>query len=135
MVLGRQKFTNVEIMLITALAGSASSLATSPFWVVNTRMAIERKTEDEENRQGLCGVIKDIYCKEGIAGFFKGAVPNLILVTNPIINFVIYEAVKRNAIKKYGAERKIPFGTIFIMSSVAKIVATFATYPILTIKV
>ena len=121
-------------MLITALAGSVTSVATSPFWVVNTRMAIEKKNE-EEDRKGVFDVIKDIYTNEGIAGFFKGTIPNLILVTNPMINFVIYEAVKKNAIKKFGSERKIPFSSIFLMSSVSKIIATYATYPILTIKV
>ena len=39
----REKFTNLEIMGVTALAGSASSIGSSPFWVLNTRMAIQKK--------------------------------------------------------------------------------------------
>jgi hypothetical protein len=62
-------------------------------------------------------------------------IPNLILVLNPIINFVIYEFLKKFAVKKYGSERNIPFSSIFLMSSMGKIVATLFTYPILTIRV
>ena len=42
---------------------------------------------------------------------------------------------KNVAIKKYGSERNIPFSSIFLMSSAGKIAATYATYPILTLKV
>ena len=61
--------------------------------------------------------------------------PNLILVINPIINFVIYEFLKRFALRKYKQEKMIPYSTIFTMSSIGKCMATFATYPILTIRV
>lgn len=60
---------------------------------------------------------------------------NLILVINPIINFVIYEKLKKIAIQKFGSEKNIPFSSIFLMSSIGKICATLVTYPILTIKI
>ena len=37
--LKRDKFNNLEIMTITAIAGSFTSIASSPIWVVNTRIA------------------------------------------------------------------------------------------------
>jgi adenine nucleotide transporter 17 len=80
-------------------------------------------------------MIAEISKNEGIGAFFKGVVPNLILVINPIINFVIYEFLKKFALKKYGSERNIPFSAIFFMSSIGKIVATLFTYPILTVRV
>ena len=80
-------------------------------------------------------MIRNIIKNEGISAFFKGVIPNLILVINPIINFVVYEYLKKIAIKKFGSERKISFAAIFMMSSIGKILATFATYPILTIRV
>lgn len=52
----------------------------------------------------------------------------MILVLNPIINFVIYESIK----KKYPQKG---FIQIFIASSVGKLLATLATYPILTVRV
>lgn len=59
----------------------------------------------------------------------------MILVINPIINFVIYEKLKKIAIQKFGNEKNIPFSSIFLMSSIGKIAATLVTYPILTIKI
>lgn len=67
--------------------------------------------------------------------FYKGFIPNFILVLNPIINFVIYEGLRNWALKKYKQEKLIPFWVTFLVSSIGKIAATFATFPILTIRV
>lgn len=80
-------------------------------------------------------MIRQIYDKEGLGAFFKGVLPNLILVINPIINFVVYEFLKKIAIRKYKKEKLIPYSTVFTMSSVGKCMATLATYPILTLRV
>ena len=80
-------------------------------------------------------LIREIYKNEGLWAFYKGVLPNLILVLNPIINFVIYEGLRQLAINKYEKEINIPSYLIFIISSLGKIAATYATYPILTIRV
>ena len=123
----RSKFSNREMMAITALAGSIGSVFSNPIWMLNTRLVTTKQT--------MFQLIKSIIKNEGVGAFFKGVIPNLILVINPIINFVVYEWLKKFAIKKYGSERKISFSAIFIMSSIGKILATFATYPILTVRV
>lgn len=119
--------------IITALAGSISSIFSNPIWMINTRLAIQKKQSN--NNGGAVKLIAEITKNEGVGAFFKGVLPNLILVLNPIINFVVYENIKKFAIKKYGSERKIPFSAIFYMSSIGKIMATLVTYPILTIRV
>lgn len=58
--------------------------------------------------------------------------PNLVLVLNPIINFVVYEAVAK---WMKSGKRDASTLQIFIASSIGKTLATFATYPILTIRV
>ena len=57
----------------------------------------------------------------------------MILVINPIINFVVYEAIKK-LMKKSGFSDTNTLA-IFIASSIGKVLATFATYPILTVRV
>ena len=42
--------------------------------------------------------------------------------------------LKKPVLKKYGKEKLIPFSAIFLISSIGKILATFATYPILTLR-
>ena len=82
---------------------------------------------------GVIETIRLIYKHEGgIKGFFKGLVPKLMLVLNPIINFVTYETLKQELIN-----RNIPqtAANLFIISSISKSLATIITYPILTIRV
>ncbi len=56
----------------------------------------------------------------------------MILVLNPIINFVTYETLKMEL-----AQRHIAWTTfnIFMISSIAKSCASIITYPILTLRV
>jgi len=78
-------------------------------------------------------LIKEIYNTEGSSAFYKGALANLILVVNPIINFVIYERLRGLAVRHFGKD--VPSGITFFLSSIGKIVATLVTYPLLTIRV
>lgn len=117
--------TKRHIALITAIAGSLSAAFANPFWFTNTRMAIKNK---DQSKVRMRETIRQIYKEEGIQAFYKGVVPNMILVLNPIINFVFYETIKKNFPQK-------SFWSIFIASSVGKLIATLATYPILTLRV
>ena len=129
--LKRDKFTSAEITIITALAGSISSIFANPIWMLNTRLINMRKEDANVTEIQL---IRQIWKNEGVGAFFKGVIPNLVLVLNPIINFVVYEMLKKPVLKKYGKEKLIPFSAIFLISSIGKILATFATYPILTLR-
>jgi solute carrier family 25 (peroxisomal adenine nucleotide transporter), member 17 len=121
-----KSLTALHISLITFLSGSSSTVFANPFWFVNTRMTIDKSS------QHIFTVVKQIYKQEGIQAFFKGVLPNLVLVLNPIINFVVYEAL----IKWFKSDKQSPSTLkIFIASSLGKTLATFATYPILTIRV
>lgn len=60
---------------------------------------------------------------EGLAALWAGVGPSLVLVSNPAIQFAIYEALKRHI----PAKSAIAF---FLMGALAKMVATVATYPI-----
>ena len=129
---GRKNFTKGEITIITMISGTLSSFLGNPIWMLNTRM-IDKKKEDA--KVTYMQMIKEIYKNEGLWAFYKGFIPNFILVLNPIINFVIYEGLRNAALKKYKEEKFIPFWVTFIVSSIGKIVATFATFPILTVRV
>ena len=129
---GRSNFLKGEVAMITMTSGTLSSFFGNPIWMLNTRMIDKKK---EEAKVTYLEMIKEIYKKEGLWAFYKGFIPNFILVLNPIINFVIYEGLRNAALKKYKQERFIPFWLTFIISSIGKIAATFATFPILTIRV
>ena len=117
-----------HIMPITALAGATSASFANPFWLVNTRMTIAKE------KKSLRETVQEIYEQGGIKEFYKGVLPNMILVINPIINFVVYEAIKKY-LTNVDAKKGASVMKIFIASSIGKILATFATYPILTVRV
>jgi adenine nucleotide transporter 17 len=74
----------------------------------------------------------EIYQEGGIKALWKGFLPGLILVLNPIINFVVYEKLREMTISSPG---QVPSaGKVFVVSLIAKFIATIFTYPILTIK-
>jgi adenine nucleotide transporter 17 len=88
LLLKKAQLSSVEITAVTSLAGSISSIFSNPIWMLNTRLAVQK------DKKGVIQVIREIIENEGISAFFKGVFPNLILVLNPIINFVVYEYLK-----------------------------------------
>ncbi|KAG4920255.1 hypothetical protein JHK84_049107 [Glycine max] len=145
-------------LVVAALSGCVNVLLTNPIWVVVTRMQTHRK---ESNRtpadQGLfvateqpilsaveplpygtSHVIQEIYGEAGIWGFWKGVLPTLIMVSNPSIQFMLYEAMlaklrKRRAWSKKGSNGVTAL-EIFLIGALAKLGATVVTYPILVVK-
>ena len=78
---------------------------------------------------GLFEIVQAIYREEGgLKGFTTGLVPNLIMVVNPVIYFVLYENAK-------GAFSDVGPVKLFVISSLSKTCATFTTYPVLTLRV
>jgi len=61
-----------------------------------------------------------------LGAFWKGILASLILVSNPIIQFVIYEWLKRRASKN---GKEVSSIVIFMIGAISKIVATIFTYP------
>ncbi|KAG4975211.1 hypothetical protein JHK87_032032 [Glycine soja] len=145
-------------LVVAVLSGSVTVLLTNPIWVVATRMQTHRKelnrtpadqgllvsTEQpilsavEHLPYGTSQVIQEIYSEAGILGFWKGVLPTLIMVSNPSIQFMLYEAMlvklrKRRAWSKKGSNGVTAL-EIFLIGALAKLGATVVTYPILVVK-
>ncbi|KAG7274381.1 hypothetical protein CRUP_002823 [Coryphaenoides rupestris] len=90
-------------LLMGVVSGAVNVLLTTPMWVVNTRLKL----------QGA------------------NVLPSLILVFNPAVQFMFYEAMKRKAGKE---GRAITSAEIFLIGAVAKAIATTATYPLQTVQ-
>lgn len=101
-------------------------ILTTPMWVVNTRLKLQGakfRNEDLHQTQyrGIFGVSRSkmavfrisvsvtllclpltdaftqIISKEGVGTLWNGTLPSLILVLNPAVQFMFYEAMKRRA--------------------------------------
>ncbi|CAH2005784.1 unnamed protein product [Acanthoscelides obtectus] len=105
--------------LLSIAAGVANVLLTNPLWVANNRL----KYKEEVPFTGLLDGMFHIGSTEGISALWKGAAPSLMLVSNPVIHFTVYEALKR----RVKVNSAIGF---FLLSAVSKSIATLITYPL-----
>ncbi|KAL0270586.1 UNVERIFIED_CONTAM: hypothetical protein PYX00_007944 [Menopon gallinae] len=117
-------------LLFASIAGIVNVLTTTPLWVVNTRMKMEgvKKNINRKYKSLLDGLIK-IKKEEGLSALWNGTVPSLLLVSNPAIQLMVYESVKRH-IQKLTLNGKLGTVTIFLAAAFSKSVATVLTYPL-----
>ncbi|RVX70410.1 hypothetical protein B0A52_05909 [Exophiala mesophila] len=135
-----KKLTTVEGIVAGAIAGSATVLLTNPIWVVNTRMTARKNESDEgelpggekkvQKKPSTIGTLLKLLREEGPSALFSGVLPALILVSNPIIQYGLYEQA-RNFIEK---RRKVGPRDAFYLGALTKLLATSITYPYLTVK-
>ncbi|ALC43542.1 CG32250, partial [Drosophila busckii] len=128
----RAQQSALKDLLLGSIAGIINVFTTTPFWVVNTRLRMRNVagTSDEVNKhykslfQGLRYVAKT----EGVAGLWSGTIPSLMLVSNPALQFMMYELLKRNIQIFTGNE----VGSLgyFLIGAIAKAFATVLTYPL-----
>ena len=71
-----------------------------------------------------------IYKEEGLQGFFKGILPALVLVINPVIQFTVFERFKSFLEKT----RKLTGLDFFLLGALSKLIATGLTYPYIVVK-
>ncbi|KAI0137452.1 putative peroxisomal membrane protein PMP47A [Xylariales sp. AK1849] len=135
------KLTTVESMIAGAIAGSATVISTNPIWVVNTRMTTRKQHLEEAKGAGepgasrkksptTVGTLLALLREEGPQALFRGVVPALVLVMNPILQYTLFEQMK-NAVEK---KRRITPGIAFVLGAVGKLFATSITYPYITVK-
>merc|ERR1712205_193884 len=66
--------------------------------------------------------------RASIAAFWSGTMASLILVTNPIINFAVYEFLKKQLYNIAKIKNSAIF--FFIIGAISKLIATYMTYPL-----
>ncbi|EYU32812.1 hypothetical protein ABFS82_14G048100 [Erythranthe guttata] len=80
----------------------------------------------------------EVYNESGVAGFWKGIIPTLIMVCNPSIQFMIYESLLKRLRSKRSANKQgsvnVTALEFFLVGAVAKLGATVCTYPLLVVK-
>lgn len=119
------KSSAIQDLMFGIVAGSINVILTSPLWVVNTRMKL-----DKDSYKSLFGGLVELSQKEGAKGLWSGTIPSLLLVSNPAIQFMVYESLKRNLMTKGSFDTY----TAFLVAALAKAVATTVTYPLQLIQ-
>eukprot|EP00887_Chlorella_sp_A99_P001244 scaffold14.g1244.t1 len=133
----RRASTGVH-MAAAAGAGAATMLITNPLWVIKTRL----QTQDMGIRmgascnprlyRGTLDALLRIAREEGVVGLYSGLGPSLLGVIHVVIQFPMYEALKKHFIARRAAEggdAKPSMYELILASAASKMVASTATYP------
>jgi len=150
---GRPSLGGAAALPVAALAGALNVLLTNPLWVLVTRLqasSAERPAPQTDAKAALArapvpatplALTRAIYAEGGVRAFWKGVLPSLLLVSNPVVQFAVYEWIMARVLARgalaAGPGRRAPApaaSTVFAAGATAKLMATLTTYPILVIK-
>ncbi|BFZ17855.1 hypothetical protein BsWGS_20894 [Bradybaena similaris] len=134
-------------LLIAFLAGVVNVLITTPLWVANTRLKLQGaklhtahyNKHDDSNKNadqkytGILDCLMKIVNTEGIQKLWGGTVASILLATNPAIQFMVYEALKRYFRHLFHVA-ELSGLMYFILGAIAKTVSTVITYPLQVIQ-
>lgn len=129
----REDFLNHIVAAMTA--GAASTVCTSPLWVVKTRFMLQSSRDGARAYRHTGDAFLQIYRSEGLRGFYKGLLPSLFGVSHVAVQFPLYESFKGLARRRRrrGADAEddteLEASTILLCSSTAKMIASVTTYP------
>ncbi|XP_043720867.1 peroxisomal nicotinamide adenine dinucleotide carrier-like [Telopea speciosissima] len=145
-------------LVVAALSGCMNVLLTNPIWVVVTRMQTHTKSSTEQKPSesssvmpdeailaavepppyGTSHAVQELYNEAGVLGFWKGVFPTLMMVSNPSIQFMLYETLLKKLKARRASRNKGNNGItaleIFLLGAIAKLGATVVTYPVLVVK-
>ncbi|KAG6337348.1 hypothetical protein ID866_1721 [Astraeus odoratus] len=147
---GPKALSTLESMLAGLVAGSATTIISNPIWVVQTSQAVSGSdtnplpSERKPRKLGVVKTIHNILSKDGIAGFWRGIGPALVLVVNPVIQYTIFEQLKNLLVKSRTAKLRanglsravavLSDWDYFLLGALSKLVATAVTYPYIVVK-
>jgi len=121
------------VHVISAMsAGFSASTTTNPIWLIKTRLQLCRATS--KNRLTVKKTIIDIYKEAGILGYWKGVTASYWGISETVIHFVIYEALKKQLAlyqnKRKGQDKTfIDFAGFMLCGACSKTCATCIAYP------
>lgn len=98
-------------MLAGLLAGSATTITSNPLWVIQTTQAVRTlpsttapsqvpEPQGPKKKLGFLATIRYILRTDGIAAFWRGIGPALVLVVNPILQYTVFEQLKNALIAR-----------------------------------
>jgi solute carrier family 25 protein 33/36 len=108
-----------------ALAGITTSSFTNPIWVVKTRMQLS--AADSKPFSSSLECIRTIIHESGIRGLYKGLSASYLGVSEGIIQWTLYERLKKVAKKAEGGP--LEWVGMFGAAGGAKTIASLITYP------
>ncbi|VDO41197.1 unnamed protein product [Haemonchus placei] len=113
-------------MVSAGTAGFVAASAVNPIWLVKTRLQLY------QGKSSILSMIRRVYKREGIRGFYKGVTASYAGVSETVIQFVIYEHLRGLLLRHRGQDadkEKIDFLNFMVAGGCAKFIACVIAYP------
>ncbi|KAK3392009.1 mitochondrial carrier domain-containing protein [Sordaria brevicollis] len=132
-----------DFFAASLLAGAATQIITNPIWVLKTRMLSTDRLAADAYPSMFSGAIR-LFRSEGIFGFYRGLGVGMLAVSHGAVQFAVYDPARRMYIASRDAKRRLAGQAVaqggegerisneatIVLSTVAKLVAGTATYPL-----
>lgn len=109
----------------SSLAAAINIVLTEPLWKANT--VLKMIPREEAKKGNLITVILMMAKSDGLGSLWNGTTVSLWLISNPIIQFTVYEYLKRKFLRRGGKFTPVH---AFFFGAISKAVATVVTYPL-----
>ena len=142
-------------LLASTMAGILNVLLTNPLWVANLRVvqggnnnksvnsSIEKSSPTlvAVKQDNIFNVMKQIMKDEGVSKLWNGTLVSLLLVSNPALQYFVYDQVKiyllgqrrqkiPGKVGGYDGSTSLNAIEAFVLGALAKGIATVVTYPL-----
>ena len=115
-------------MLSAITASFSTSTLTNPIWFVKTRLQLDFRAIGV--RKKVETLVKEVYAKEGISGFYRGLTASYAGASETVLYFVTYERAKEILAKfKNVSTEDLNSLDHVISAGVSKFFATASVYP------
>eukprot|EP00603_Paraphysomonas_imperforata_P008723 CAMPEP_0114437116 /NCGR_PEP_ID=MMETSP0103-20121206/13832_1 /TAXON_ID=37642 ORGANISM="Paraphysomonas imperforata, Strain PA2" /NCGR_SAMPLE_ID=MMETSP0103 /ASSEMBLY_ACC=CAM_ASM_000201 /LENGTH=334 /DNA_ID=CAMNT_0001607467 /DNA_START=113 /DNA_END=1116 /DNA_ORIENTATION=+ len=143
------QLNTVDHLLSGVEAGVYMVFITNPLWLIKTRLQIQHnplpgQTSEAMSSTGVSGTgykgpldaVRVIMREEGVAGFYRGLIPALLLTSHGAVQFAVYEQLKASfkELQDHSEKHNQPALVSMVTGVTSKIVASTLTYPYQVIK-
>jgi len=115
-----------EPLVASSVAGCLNMILTEPLWRANMIISTA-KPNGEQLSNDVFATVAKLAQKDGVASLWIGLGTSLLLVSNPIIQFFAYDAVKEPIVRR---RKRLTGSQAFLIGALAKTIATILTYPL-----
>ncbi len=120
-------------ILSASCAGFTAATCTNPIWFIKTRLQLDY---DSKNKMTVRQCIQRIYKTSGLIGFYKGITASYFGISETVIHFVIYEALKAKLVscKQYCDRKNLWFNVRNFRSNYAKHTRVRVKHPVILLS-
>lgn len=144
------QLSTLESIVAGLISGTATAVISNPIWVINTRQTVRGNKQANSDaapgtpaapvvrRLSFLATLRNVVEKDGVLALWRGLGPALVLVTNPVLQYTVFEQIKNWVVRSRTAlGRKgelLSDLDFFLLGAISKLVATSITYPQIVIK-